>query len=366
MPSNSMNNLAVYYCVDDLRGAHIPATRLTTILERLQQDLPLGSLALTYLEKQGLLALHRHANGGSTVDKFREAAKAEQLQREIEAEVLKLKRETEQREREAARQSQMKLAQEKSKAARLALERDPKHIAKVRNQKLRASYDLDFFIEQDCFFTLMDILRRVDSGKRLSEKDILWLSTDGEDYYSDRLKSAYHCIEAEFFADQFKKSQDPWMAVNASSHYRKGDKPAVADKLLNAIDIEKKKSAKIKSAFFTTHGGVKRDLQQKDEALRFGEKAHLFMNKDFRPCTLIGAVYMETGRYVLGQEWYAKAVERGASEQAIDSDLRSIFMRADKIIQDEMRIHLLKVDPARYRWAKKHHKEGMDANMSVL
>lgn len=149
------------------------------------------------------------------------------------------------------------------------------------------------------------------------------------------------------------------MAVNASSHYRKGDKSAVADKLLSAIDIEKKKSPKIKSAFFTTHGGVKRDLQQKDEALRLGEKAHLLMSKDFRPCTLLGAVYMETGRYDLGQEWYAKAVERGASEQAIDSDLRSIFMRADKASQDEMRTHLLGVDPERYRWVRNSGSKSM-------
>tara|TARA_R110001583_G_C5669321_1_gene410567 strand:- start:819 stop:1661 length:843 start_codon:yes stop_codon:yes gene_type:complete len=153
---SSHDDLPIYYCVDDLPGAHIPATRLTTILERLQKALPLGSLALTYLEKQGLRALHRHANGDSTADEFREAAKAEQHQRMREAEVLKLKRVIEQREREAARQAQMKQVQEKAKAARLALERDPKHIAKIKNQKLRASYELDLFIKQDCFATLMD------------------------------------------------------------------------------------------------------------------------------------------------------------------------------------------------------------------
>lgn len=351
-PRYSQKDLAIYYCVEDLPGAHIPATRLITILERFQKGQALSSLALTYLENQGLLALHRHVNGGSSADAFREAAKAEQQQRKQEAKVLTLKRDAEQSAREAAVQAQIKQAQESAKAARLALERDPKQIAKLKNQKLRASYDLDLFIEQDCLFTLMGILRRVDSGKRLFEKDMVWLSTEGKDYYSERLKSAYHCIEAEFFADQFKKSQDPWMAVNASSHYRKGDKPAVADRLLSAIDIDKKKSSKIKSAFFTTQGGVKRDLLQKDEALRLGEKAHLLVNKDFRPCTLLGAVYMETGCYDLGQEWYAKAVERGASERVIDSDLRSIFMRADKAIQDEMRAHLLKFDPVRYRWVK--------------
>lgn len=334
MPGNTQNNLAIDYYVDDLSSAHIPASRLVTILERLQQGLPLSSYAITYLERQGLLALHRHASNGSSIDEFCKDAEAEQ------------------RERETARKAQIKLAQEKTKAARLALERDPKYIAKVKNQKLRARYDLDQFIEKHCFANLMDILRRIDAGKRISEKDVLWLSTEGDDYYSDQLRSAYHSIEAEFYASEFKKNQDPWMAINASSHYRKGSKAGTADNLLSAIDIEKKKSSKVKSAFYTTHGGVKRDLGQKDEALSLGEKAHLLMSKDFRPCTLIGAVYMETCRYVLGQEWYAKAVERGASERAIDSDLRSIFMRSDKIRKNEMRTHLLRVDPIRYRWVK--------------
>jgi len=345
MPNNKLNDLALYYFVDDLPGALIPATRLTTILERCHQSLPLTRLALVYLEKQGLQALHQHAQGNSAIDEFRRSAKEEQFQRKQTAEMK-------QRTLEAARQAQINLMQEKAKAARQALESDPKYIAKVRNQKLRARYYLDYFIERDCFHTLMDILRRVDAGNRLTEKDILWLLTTGKDYYSDHLKSAYHCIEAKFYVSKFKKSQDPWMAINASSHYRKADKSAVADKLLCAIDIEKKKSPKIKSAFYTTHGGVKRDLKLKDEALNLGKKAHLLMGKDFRPCTLIGAVYMETACYDLGQEWYAKAVERGASKQAIDSDLRSIFMRAEKATQNKMRLHLLEIDPIRYSWAK--------------
>lgn len=352
MLANERNELAVYYCVDDLPGAHIPATRLNGILERLQRGLTLSKIALNYLESQGLLALHRHASGGSNSDEFHQNAKVEQVQRKQEAKALRVAAELLRQEKEAARQAQVKLAQEKAKAARQALERDPKYIAKIRNQKLRARYDLDCFIERDCFAPLMDILRRVDAGKRLSEKDILWLSTDGEEYFSDSLRAAYHQVEAEFYNTQFKVNQDIWMAVNASSHYRKCGKANVADVLLNTIDIEAKKSPKLRSAFFTTHGGVKRDLGRKDEAIRLGEKAHGLMNKDFRPCTLIGAVYMETGHYILGQQWYDKAVERGASERAIDSDLRSIFMRADNASKKAMRTHLLQVDSERYRWTK--------------
>jgi hypothetical protein len=345
MLGDGKNAPAVIYCVDDLPGAHIPATRLNGILDRLQQGLPLSKFALTYIESQGLLALHRYVTGGSTPDEFLEDAKTEQVQRKQESEALKV-------EKEAARQAKIKLAQEKAKAAQQALERDPKYLAKMRNQKLRACYDLDEFIERPCFAPLMDILRCVDAGKRLSEKDLLWLSTDGNDYYSEKLKAAHHLMEAEFYHGQFKKSQDIWMVINASSHYRKCDKAGVADALLSTVEIERKKSNKQKSAFFTTFGGVKRDLGFKDEAIKLGEKAHILVSKDFRPCTLIGAVYMETGHYTLGQQWYEKAAERGATERTIDSDLRSIFIRADKARKDALRTHLLKVDPERYRWVK--------------
>jgi hypothetical protein len=350
MLGDGKNAPAVFYCVDDLPGAHIPATRLNGILDRLQQGLPLSKFALTYIESQGLLALHRYVTGGSTPDEFLEDAKAEQVQRRQESEALKVEKEAEKKKLEAARQAQIKLAQEKAKAAQQALERDPKYLAKMRNKKLRACYDLDQFIERDCFAPLMNILRRVDAGKRLSEKDLLWLSTDGEDYYSEKLKAAYHLIEAEFYHGQFKKSQDIWMVINASSHYRKCDKAGVADALLSTVEIERKKSTKQKSAFFTTFGGVKRDLGFKDEAIKLGEKAHILVSKDFRPCTLLGAVYMEMRHYALGQQWYEKAAERGATERAIDSDLRSIFIRADNASKDAMRAHLLKVDPERYSW----------------
>lgn len=359
--ANEKYELAANYCVDDLPAAYIPATRLNKILECFQKSLPLSKFALNYLEIQGLLALLHHAKGASTYDEFHQSAKVEQLQRKQNAEILRATKEREQQEREATRNAQIKQAQEKAEAERQALERDPKYIAKIRNQELRARYGLDDFIERDCFAPLLSILKRIDVGKRLFEEEIIWLSTDGEKYFTNNLKAAHHKIEAEFYDARFKESKDIWMAINASSHYRKCDKAKVADELLNTINIEAKKSPKLRSAFFTTHGGVKRDLDRKDEAIRFGEKAHELMDNDFRPCTLIGAVYMETGRFSLGQQWYCKAIERGASERAIDSELRRIFMRADNARKEAMRIHLLQVDPERYRWTKKQVQHNLES-----
>jgi hypothetical protein len=93
-----------------------------------------------------------------------------------------------------------------------------------------------------------------------------------------------------------------------------------------------------------------RDLKYWDEALRLGERAHALQPGDYRPCTLLGAIHMETGNFSVGQEWYAKAVERGATVDSVDRDLRNVFFRADQANRENMREFLLSVDPVRYAW----------------
>ena len=342
-----------YYFVDDLPGAHIPATRIRNIIEKFIQGKPLSALTLSHLKNKGLEALYLHLTGCSTVYEFQKAARAEQVKRRQAAVVLELDQEAEKQAREIERQARVALASEKAKAIRWAREQDPRYIAKIKNKKLRDRYDLDIFIEEDCFAQLMSILRRVDTGKRLTDADILWLSTEAEEYYTDALRLAFHELEAVFYAGEFKKTQDPWMAVNASSHYRKCNQAGMAETLLSPIKVDQLKSSKLKSALCTTHGGVKRDLERWNDAISLGEQAHGLMEMDFRPCTLLGAVYMEMGSYDSGQEWYAKGIERGASERSVDNDLRCIFFRAEKSKQEEMRAHLLSVDPERYKWVSK-------------
>lgn len=121
-----------------------------------------------------------------------------------------------------------------------------------------------------------------------------------------------------------------------------------AHALLITIPAERQKTPKLKSAIRTTHGGALRDMQRWDEAIALGTEAHTLTQKDFRPCTLLGAVNFELGNYDLAKAWYDKAVERGASEKTIDHDLRGIFERADKAKREEIRAILLREDPVRY------------------
>lgn len=347
-------NTAKRFYVSDLNSALTPATRLNKIITLLNKQRPLTQSALSYLEKQNLHSLHQLALGHLSFDEFSTQAADEQIKRIQAAETQRLADEEKHRQFERERKEKIKKAQDAAKAARIARESDPKYIAKVKNQNLRAKYGLGWFIERGDFPILMNILERADNGQRLSEKDILWLTTDGDEYYTDELRSRFHSIEAKFYTNQYKKTQDLWMLVNASSHYRKSNNAEAAAKLFEAVNIHEHKTPKLKAALLTTLGGVNRDIGMKKKAIALGEQAHQLMSKDYRPCTLIGAVHMETGNLSLGQEWYSKAEERGASTKAIDSDLRSIFMRADKAGREKMKAHLLRFDPSRYSWIKKY------------
>ncbi len=356
----SLSERAKKYVVDDLSAAVLIGRPLANILERLESNGTLSATALKYLRDNGLAALHDYAAGTISFADFGDAARLEYDTRHlataaqhIKDEEQRLKEEAAQKLLDDARQAEQKLAQERILAARLAYDRDPRNIAKAKQLSLREEYDLLGFIEQTYFLRLMQILHRVDAGFRLSEEELIWLSTDAERYFTQELRAGYHRNEARFHADEFRKTGDPWCAVNASSHYRKCRAAAVADDMLAGIDVDRLRDRKLQSALCTTCGGVKRDLSQWDEALDLGAKAHDLTPQDFRPCTLLGAVNIEIGAYELGRYWYNEAEARGASIKAIDDELRSIFLRADPARRAALRAHLLDVDPIRYRWVER-------------
>lgn len=352
MVSQLYSETARRYCVDDLQGASLPGTRLQKILDCLQSGRPVTPLSLGFLRKQGLELLYRLAIGELPYDNFLELALVERSLR-IET-AIAAKHEAQAREavKQAEEQARESAMFAKMQAARQAKERDPKYIAKIANQQLRYKYGLDGYIEPPCFDRLMDILRCVNAKKRLPQEDIVWLCSVGEEYFAEELRVAYHWLEAEFFISEFKRTGNLWNVVNASSHYRKCYYAQEADTLLATIRVDQQKSSTLKSALCATHGGVMRDLERWDEALRLGEKAHTLQPKDYRPCTLLGAVYMEIGNYSLSQEWYDKAIERGATPKIVDDEIRRIFFQADKDQQNKMKEFLLGFDPIRYQWVK--------------
>lgn len=349
--STSLIDLASRYFVNDFPDALIPATRLLNIIDNLGRGQQISSIAQDYLKKRGLFSLERLIQGEITYPQFCAEAITEQVQRVKAIQAREDAQKSEDAAREAAWAKQYAIERQQAEKCRLARERDPKYVKKMEDQKLRVKYGLDQFIEGDCFHRLMAVLHRVDGSRnRFTDEGNLWLKTKGRDYFSAPLKTAFHQREAEFFADEFRRTRDVWMAVNASAHYRKCGQASIAHDLLEPIAIDEQKSAKLKSALCTTHGGVMRDLGDLAVASHLGLRAHALMHRDLRPCTLLGAVNMEMGNYDIGQEWYRKAEDRGATRDAIDHELRVIFRRADKTKRAEIKAFLLGDDPVRYKW----------------
>ncbi len=345
------------YFVDDIQAASLPCTPLSNTLKYLDlKDKAISPILIKFLKRKQLSSLLAHVKEEISFAEYLKLAEPEQVERRASAYAEAKQKAAQLAEKELklklASDARMKAAREKQRA----FDSDPRNIARAKRKAsqdtLREKYDLEHYIEHHHFPRLMKILQKVDNDIRLQEKDVVWLSLDGEEYFTKPLKIAFHSIEATFYNDEFKKKKDPWFAVNASSHYRKCGKSITADQLLSTIKVKPLKNLKLKSALYTTHGGVKRDLKNSEGAITLGELAHNLTKKDFRPCTLLGAVNMENGDYDLGQAWYAKAIANGFSEKAMDSELRSIYSRLSKSEKASLRGHLHSIDSHRYRWAK--------------
>ena len=354
MSQNKYQEIAIKYRVDDLPGSMIPGSRLAKILESLEvSKSSITEYSLIYLQKQGLLALFHYAKKEISYSEFLKKSKFEQPERRYATEAKLAKEKAEQEEKRKALAAKSKASLLKAAARKRAYENDPRTIAKRKQIELKQKYGFDFFIEQEDYKKVMNIIRRVDGNLRLSENDIVWLTTQGREYFTPELKKCYHKHEAKHHENKYKKDKNAWSAVNASSHYRKCDLPKNSLSLLGQINFSKIRNKHLKSAICTTKGGSMRDLGEFQQALKLATEAYSHDSKSFHPCTLLGAVNYEIGNLVEGNIWFQKAEKRGASTGSVDHELRSIYKRADKRKKENLRKHLLQLDPNRYSWVKK-------------
>ncbi|RDK07778.1 hypothetical protein [Cupriavidus lacunae] len=354
MSISTLFDIARHFCVSDISSAIIPATRLSNILGSMHHGRPLTELSLKFLQEQNLIGLHLLATGQINYETFVAVAGPEFQARMLAAETERQAKAADLMAREAEWAAKYKRECDAAELARKARESDPKYIARMKNQALRRKYRLDF-IDKPLFARMMGILRNIDSGSRLTVDDYIWLTTAAGEHFTEELQDAYHLREAEFFTEEYRRTQDPWNAVNASSHYRKCDHADAALELLDSVPAHRLKDPKTKAAVCTTRAGVMRDMGRLNDARHLGEQGHAFQPRDFRPCTLLGAVHMELGNFGEARNWYAQAEERGASTRIIDSELRAIFLRVDKAKRQAMRAFLLAEDPNRYRWVNDKH-----------
>ena len=359
---DDMRKDAVFYCVDHIESSMIPHSMLHKIIQKLKtkQNDSLTLLEKAYLVRQNLNALHSLVEGKISFNQYKKEVVNDRIkhQEHLEAERLRLEKLRE-LELIQLKKQQEKLAQERKvreqaeRERRKKLESDPKYIERQKEKNLIKKYDIYFYdIADKHRYKLINILKLLDNNQRLSEQDAIWLNSEGRQFFTDELKIKFHRVEADFYLNQYKTTKLHWHAINASSQLRKAKASKEAEKFLENTEISLNKNKKLLSAYFTTLGGVKRDIRKVDTAIECGVKAHENNSQDYRPCTLLGAIYMENHEYTLGHDWYSKARDRGAPEKSINADLRSILLKLDKSKRIEMIASLLKKDPYLYSWLK--------------
>lgn len=337
--------LASRYFVDDLPGASQSGARLNGILNKIDDGVPLSALSLGFLAKSKLDALCLLVAGEIGWETFQQKAKLERADRIALA------------EKRAAEKAESLAAQAMQRAAELkeffaAQARDPKLKRQREAKELKQRFGIGF-VESDDYPRVMSLLRRVSSGDRLTADEVVWLQTEAEDCWTEELQRAWHTIEAEALTREWEKSRDLWNAINASSHWRKAAKPTSALGLTNEALTKAGTDAKARSALLTTRGGALRDLSSLDEAKAMGLAAHELTPKDFRPCTLLGAVHIELGDLIAGREWYVKAEKLGADRHSIDQDLRALLSRTSKPERHQIIEFLIAQDRERFGWLRR-------------
>jgi hypothetical protein len=319
-------DIARYFHLEHIAAALSPP--LSDLLTALFHGRPLTEHELAFLIQSGPSHLFQLAFGKLTIEDYIPIAKAA----EAEARAFNARRKA-------------------NEAARIAREKDPEYIATVQTQALHKKYGVSL-TDEALRPRMTMLLQQIDAGNCLQKKEWLWLSTTAKKYFTAELRNAYHRLEADFNATQYRRTRDPWNVVNASKHYRKCDQPTAALELIDSVPHDQLEQPKVRSAIFTTRGGVMRDLGQQSVAIEMGEMAHTLMPKDYRPCTLLGAVHMELRNFEKGHEWYEKARKRGAPEECIDSELRSIFQQLDSDGREAMKKFLFAENSHQYRWLK--------------
>lgn len=192
------------------------------------------------------------------------------------------------------------------------------------------------------------ILRLVIEEQPIEQDDLVWLGTDGKKYWTDKLRYAHHANMASISTHDWLRTGDVWKAIDACSQWRKAQCPERGLAVVEEALVKEGKVIKPRSALLTTGGGALRDLGRRDDAVRFGTEAHSLNPKDFRPCTLLGAVSIEMGSYAIGAEWYEKAESLGASRNLIDRELQSILSAVSHKKRILIKKALKASNPSRY------------------
>lgn len=200
---------------------------------------------------------------------------------------------------------------------------------------------------------LYSILVKLNISQRLSDQDLVWLEAEKLFYPDTTIFTSHHRLEALYAEAEFKRTKGFWNLVNASAHWRKANQPESALKLTNNLQtLRSQKEAKLRSALFTTRGGALRDLNRLKDSEECALEAINHFPNSHNPYTLMGALCYDTGRYGEGDEWFEKAIQRGAKPNDQDSEIKRILNKKKGKERQQIIDHLLAKDPYRFSWVK--------------
>ncbi|HAZ49835.1 MAG TPA: hypothetical protein DDW76_09030 [Cyanobacteria bacterium UBA11369] len=223
---------------------------------------------------------------------------------------------------------------------------------------LKRKYDASDYKDNSPTSLLYEILLKLEKRERIEPKEVVWLRENRLLYPDHKIFIAYHTIEATFGEQEYKRTGNKWNLVNASSHWRKADKPQRALEVTEKLDIDKIKEDKLKSAIMTTRGGAFRDLAQLKDAENCARKAIEYQPNSHHPYTLMGAIYYDRRQYSEGDRWFNEAIKRGAKTEDIDAEIKKVVRDTkDKNQRQEVAEYLLKKDPVRYDWVRAYLKK---------
>ncbi|MEG4322391.1 MULTISPECIES: hypothetical protein [unclassified Microcoleus] len=207
------------------------------------------------------------------------------------------------------------------------------------------------------------IMVKLEKEERLDPVLVVQLIQQGLLASHGRIAIAYHRLEARFYEQEYERTGNKWNLPNASSHWRKANEPKSALQVTENLDFDQIKENKLKSALLTTRGGAFRDIDKLDDAQKCALKAIEYQPLSHHPYTLMGAICFERGQYSQGDDWFNKAIKRGAESEDIDSELKQVVKNAKDEKRREVVEYLLKKNPQRYAWAKSYRKRqgGEDA-----
>lgn len=336
--------IACRYFLDDLPGARQTGARLHGVLLKIEAGEPLSRLSQDFIRTNGYASLDAWINKQIDWDTFQKRAASERIDRIGLAEAKAAE--------DAATLAEQIAERNKAVAAHFAaIANDPKIRRQREAKELRSRFGIGY-VDREYYQRIMGLLRGLSKGQRLNAEDVAWLQTEVDHCWTPELQKAWHVNEAEALSNSWRASSDPWDAINASSHWRKAGEPNKALVLTGAVRAQKNSNPKVRSALATTTGGALRDLNRLNEAREAGLEAHLLSPTDYRPCTLLGAVHIQTGDIVAGHEWYAKAEKLGADRRAVDQDIRALLARASISEQQRIRNYLTAQDPDRFAWLR--------------